>query len=215
MISRLHYIDQTSISSIKYLYSISISIILESESNVNSHSNNLVDNFQSTVDDTPAARELIPIHLDLESYTNGVWEFQPISILYITTKIMHRTTIFSGINKPIQSILPSLSSRIPGSSCCSPVLPGCWSFVNLPGNYFPQKSAIYFQQILREVAGSRPGETIALKLFPRKHRFFREFGSLTDRPQGPVRPAPLSTGYPPIYTQGEFGSFSQIPLAMF
>jgi hypothetical protein len=37
-------------------------------------------------------------------------EFHPLNILYITTKITQKTTIFNGISNPIQSILPSLST---------------------------------------------------------------------------------------------------------
>ena len=37
-------------------------------------------------------------------------EFHPLIILYMTTKITQKTTSFNGINKPSQSILPSLST---------------------------------------------------------------------------------------------------------
>ena len=37
-------------------------------------------------------------------------EFHPLIILYITTKITQKTTIFTGISNVIQSILPSLST---------------------------------------------------------------------------------------------------------
>ena len=104
-------------------HSISISTILESESNVNSHLNFLVDNIthDGSPSGTPGAQCVPahdPLHLDLDLYTNGVWEFQPNTILYITTKITQITTSFNGINTLSQSILPSLSSHITGSSCC-------------------------------------------------------------------------------------------------
>ena len=61
---------------------------------------------------------------------------------------------------------------------------------------------------------ARPVRTMTLKLFPRKHRFYREFGSLGRQARSAQPGLNLSTGYPPIYTQGEFGSLSQLPLIM-
>jgi hypothetical protein len=39
-------------------------------------------------------------------------EFHPLIILYITTKITQKTTIFTGISNVIQSILPSLRASV-------------------------------------------------------------------------------------------------------
>ena len=96
-----------------------------------------------------------PLQLDLDLYTNGVWEFQPISILYITTMIMHITTIFSGISNPIQSfILPSLSSLAATQ---------LHLFYHAAGALSTSRATIYrrnqpftLAKILR-LAGSRPG----------------------------------------------------------
>ena len=146
----------------RLLHSISISTILESESNVNSQFNYLVDNYLTNPLPVRKSRRAIParelmtqFQLDLDLYTNGVWEFQPISILYITTMIMHITTIFSGISNPIQSfILPSLSSLAATQ---------LHLFYHAAGALSTSRATIYrrnqpftLAKILRE-AGSRPG----------------------------------------------------------
>ena len=56
-------------------------------------------------------------------------EFHPLIILYMTTKITQKTTSFNGINKPSQSILPSLSTCFSRFSSCT-MLPGLQSTGN-------------------------------------------------------------------------------------
>ena len=46
-------------------------------------------------------------------------EFHPLIILYITTKITQKTTIFNGMSNPIQSMLPSLSTCFSRLDCCT------------------------------------------------------------------------------------------------
>ena len=123
-------------------------------------------------------------------------------------RTMMITTIFNGINKLSQSILPSLSSHITGSSCHLLFYQAAGALSRSRSTIFSQKSAIYHEEILREggTHRARPVGTLTLKLFPRKHRFFREFGSFGSQARS-AQPGNLSTGYPQIYTQREFGEF--------
>ena len=156
------------------LYSISISTILESESNVNSQFNYLVDNFPTThLRDERPARDPCPgthdpLQLDLDLYTNGVWEFHPNTILYITTKITQMTTIFRGINTLSQSILPSLSSRIPGSSCCRSCFTRKLLVCQPPGQLFSPEISHYFVPKFSVNARRDPGVKHSPETFSQK-----------------------------------------------
>ena len=92
-------------------------MILRIQSNVNSHLNFLVDNLSNQEGGNPRAPGWTsssgsgPQLLELRPGSlRSFVEFHPLIILYITTKITQKTTNFNGINKLIQSILPSLST---------------------------------------------------------------------------------------------------------
>ena len=115
------------------------------------------------------SRELIRIYLDLDLYTNGVWEFHPNTILYITTKITQMTTIFSGINKLSQSILPSLSSRITGSSCsCTCLYQAAGALSTSRATIFPRNQPfIEFKLSVKHSPGA-PGGNNSPETFSQK-----------------------------------------------
>jgi len=137
--------------------SISISTILESESNVNGLFNYLVDNFSPV---SSSIRKSRRARRSRELMTHYNW-----TSIYILMEFGSFNQLPSYISPPRLCISPRSSvvlislfnplyllflPAVLAAPAAAPVLPGCWSFVNLPGNYFPQKSAIYFEAILRE-----------------------------------------------------------------
>ena len=115
------------------------------------------------------SRELIRIYLDLDLYTNGVWEFHPNTILYITTKITQMTTIFSGINKLSQSILPSFLPALLAAPAAAPVYTRQLELCQPPGQLFSPRNQpfIEFKLSVKHSPGA-PGGNNSPETFSQK-----------------------------------------------
>ena len=132
-------------------------------------------------------------------------EFHPLNILYITTKITQKTTIFNGMSNPIQSILPSLSTchiRFVQNTWASCV---CQQEIN--GGFPPQ-----LRELTHPGASGAPADPETK--IPENWYSSGEFGSLTlDNAAGIARCArcPQVIHNLMWITTVEFGSFEGLP----